>query len=56
MLAAMTSRQLMRWEAFYEAENTETPEDEEAAQIAEMDLPGHAKAGLAKMLAKRRAR
>ena len=56
MLAAMTSIQLARWEAFYIAENAVIPEDEESAQMADMDMSEHAKAGLKKMLAKPRTR
>ena len=54
MLAAMTSRQIGMWEAFYVAENEVTPEDEEAAQIAEMDLSEQAKATLLGRISKRR--
>lgn len=55
MLAAMTSRQLSKWEAFYTAESQKQPQDEEAAQVAALDLPAHATAGLQRMIAKRKA-
>ena len=54
MLAAMTSKALARWEAFYMAENEVTPEAEEAAQMEAMDLSEQAKTNLAKRLGKRR--
>ena len=54
MLAAMTSIQISRWEAWYIAENQATPEDEEAAQMEAMDLSEQAKTNLAKRLRKRR--
>ena len=54
MLAAMTSKALARWEAFYMAENEVTPEDKEAAQMEAMDLSEQAKTNLAKRLRKRR--
>ena len=54
MLAAMTSKALARWEAWYIAENQATPEDEEAAQIEAMDLSEQAKTKLAKLVGKRR--
>ena len=54
MLAAMTSIQLARWEAWYIAENEVTPEDEEAAQMEAMDLSEQAKTNLAKRLRKQR--
>ena len=38
------------------AENAVIPEDEESAQMADMDMSEHAKAGLKKMLAKPRTR
>ena len=56
MLAAMTSREVGEWQAFFAVENEETPQDEEAAQVAALDLPAHAQAGLARMMSKRRAR
>ena len=56
MLAAMTSIQISRWEAWYIVENEGEPQDEEAAQVAALDLPAHAQAGLARMMSKRRAR
>ena len=54
MLAAMTSKALARWEAFYMAETEQTPEATEAAQMEAMDLSEQATTVLTRRLRKRR--
>ena len=50
----MGSHLVGEWQAFFAVENEVTPEDEEAAQIAEMDLSEQAKATLLKRVGERR--
>ena len=56
MLAAMTSKEVGEWMAFYGLEGEVTEEDEEAAQIADLGLSEQASMKLAEKLKKRRAR
>ena len=51
----MTKKQISEWEAFFRVENEVPEEDKEAAEIAALNLPEHASAGLARMMTKRRA-
>ena len=54
MLAAMTSREVGEWQAFFSVENEAPKEDEEAAQMEELGLSEQAKTNLAKRLRERR--